>query len=121
MVSLRDVAFLSGEEMVGRYGPKAEQQLVDLFVTAFKRGDDDTAKAIELRINEVRLASGRPADRRLALSAADTDPGYWERAARDAHARAALVQDQAVCRAYSTLAQHYEAKVRECELVSRRS
>ena len=121
MVSLGDVAVLSGEELVRRYGPKTEQGLVDLFVAALKRGDEFTAQAIELRLNEVRLASGRPSDRRLPLPAADTDPGRWSRGARDAHARAEQIQDLAVRRAYLTLARHYEAKVTECEVVPRSS
>lgn len=73
MVSLEDVAVLSGEELVRRYGPKTEQGLVDLFVAALKRGEEFTAKAIELRLNEVRLATGRPSDRRLPLPT-DADP-----------------------------------------------
>lgn len=60
MFSLGDVAVLSGEELVRRYGARTEQHLVDLLVAALKRGDEDTAKAIEFRLTEVRFANGRP-------------------------------------------------------------
>lgn len=109
--SLAEIAVLSGEELVGRYGIKTEQQLVDLFVTALKNGDDDIAKAIERRLNEVRLASGRPANRHLPLPPADDpDPGAWTQGAVDAYARADQVDDAGARRAYVDLALLYEAK-----------
>jgi hypothetical protein len=52
-MTLDEVAMLSGEEMIGRYGRQAAQQLVDLIVEAVRRGEDDEAKAIDFRLREV--------------------------------------------------------------------
>lgn len=54
---LRDVAVLSGEELLLRFGASAPQQLIDLIVAAIRKGDDDEVAAIDGRLREVeRLA-----------------------------------------------------------------
>ncbi len=50
---LRDVAVLSGEELLLRFGASAPQQLVDLIVAAIRKGDDDEVAAIDGRLREV--------------------------------------------------------------------
>ncbi|MBQ1497323.1 MAG: hypothetical protein IIZ38_03325 [Sphingomonas sp.] len=55
-VTLRDVAMLSGEELVLRFGGSAAQQLVDLIVAAIRKGDDDEVAAIDGRLQEVERA-----------------------------------------------------------------
>ncbi len=56
---LRDVAVLSGEELLLRFGDAAPQQLIDLIVAAIRKGDDDEVAAIDGRLREVERISLR--------------------------------------------------------------
>jgi len=56
---LRDVAVLSGEELLLRFGASAPQQLVDLIVAAIRKGDDDEVAAIDGRLREVEQLARR--------------------------------------------------------------
>lgn len=54
---LRDVAVLSGEELLLRFGSSTPQQLIDLIVAAIRKGDDDEVAAIDGRLREVERIS----------------------------------------------------------------
>ena len=62
-VTPRDVAMLSGEELVLRFGASVAQGLVDLVVAAIRKGDDDEVAAIDGRLQEVeRVLRGEKRD-----------------------------------------------------------
>jgi len=56
---LRDVAVLSGEELLLRFGSSTPQQLIDLIVAAIRKGDDDEVAAIDGRLREVERIARR--------------------------------------------------------------
>ncbi|MDF7775523.1 hypothetical protein P1X14_09720 [Sphingomonas sp. AOB5] len=52
-LSLHQIATLSGEELILRYGRGVQQQLIDMIVIAIRHGEDDEVKAIDGRLREV--------------------------------------------------------------------
>ena len=55
-VTIDDVGVLSGEELIRAFGPRVNQQLVDLMVAAVRRGDEHEIAAIDRRSQEVHVA-----------------------------------------------------------------